>query len=244
MCKSYIFVTKRHLAMLRLLAMLLVLATSIPASAQVVNSHEWAQIQVFAAANDSLRHLPQECRRVVFIGNSITELWSLHRPQFFQRYGFVGRGISGQTSSQMLLRFRQDVVSLHPEAVVIGAGTNDVAENTGPYDEGQTMDNIRSMADLARANDIKVVLTSVLPAAGFRWRKTIKDAPEKIASLNACIRRYAEAHHMPYIDYYSVMLAPDGRSLNPAYTYDGVHPTIDGFAVMEQQIEECGALCR
>lgn len=175
--------------------------------------------------------------RAVLMGNSITELWAQHRPDFFASHDYLGRGISGQTSGQMLLRFRRDVLNLRPLAVVICAGTNDVAENDGPYNEQQTLDNILSMADLARANNIKVVLCSVLPAAAFKWRPAIGDAPEKIARLNRRIRAYAEREHLPYVDYHSAMLSPDGRSLQSAYTYDGVHPTQAGFAVMEPLLE-------
>jgi lysophospholipase L1-like esterase len=179
----------------------------------------------------------QEQVRAVFMGNSITELWAQHRPQFFDRNNYLGRGISGQTSGQMLLRFRKDVLGNHPQVVVICAGTNDVAENGGPYNAEQTMDNIKSMADLARAHHIKVVLCSVLPAARFKWRPAVADAPEKIADLNRRIRSYAEQERLPYVDYHAAMLASDGRSLQADYTYDGVHPTQAGFAVMEPLVE-------
>ena len=179
----------------------------------------------------------QEQPPVVFMGNSITELWAQHRADFFDDNNYLGRGISGQTSGQMLLRFRRDVLESHPKAVVICAGTNDVAENDGPYNPKQTMDNLMSMVDLARAHNIKVVMCSVLPAAAFKWRPAINDAPQKIADLNRRIRAYAEREGLPYVDYHSAMLASDGRSLQASYTYDGVHPTQEGFAVMEPLVK-------
>lgn len=118
-------------------------------------------------------------KRVVFLGNSITEGWVRTHPDFFKTNGYIGRGISGQTSYQFLLRFREDVINLSPALVVINAGTNDVAENTNPYNEDYTFGNIVSMVELAKVNKIKVILTSVLPAAAFKWRMEIKDAPQK-----------------------------------------------------------------
>lgn len=171
---------------------------------------------------------------VVLMGDSITEEWLRLRPDFFTSNGYVGRGISGQVSAQMLLRFRKDVIDLHPALVVINAGTNDVAENQGPYDEAYTLGNIISMTELARANGISVVLTSVLPAAAFRWRPSITDAADKIAALNARIKAYAASQGIPYVDYYSPMVVPDAtRALDPAYSKDGVHPLPAGYEVME-----------
>ena len=163
---------------------------------------DFANLKRYAESN---RVLQQEQSgtvkgRVVFMGNSITEGWVRTDGQFFEENGYVGRGISGQTSYQFLLRFREDVIKLKPEVVVINAGTNDVAENTGPYVEEYTFGNIVSMVELARANDIKVVLTSVLPAAAFGWNKTITDAPQKIAALNKRIAAYAAEQGLPYVD--------------------------------------------
>ena len=139
----------------------------------------------------------------------------------------------------MLVRFRQDVIGLHPAVVVINAGTNDVAENQGPYNEDFTFGNIVSMTELAQANGIAVVLTSVLPAAAFRWRPAITDAAEKIAALNARIRAYAEKQGIPYVDYYSSLVVEDSsRALNPAYSNDGVHPVADGYVVMEPLVKK------
>jgi len=177
--------------------------------------------------------------RVVLMGDSITEIWPDRHPVFFEETGFIGRGISGQVSAQMLVRFRQDVIDLHPDIVVINAGTNDVAENQGPYDENFTLGNIISMTELAQANGIAVVLTSVLPAAGFRWRPALTDAADKIAALNARIRAYAAGQGIPYVDYYSSLVVDDpSRALNPAYSNDGVHPVAAGYEVMEPLLLE------
>ena len=170
--------------------------------------------------------------RAVLMGDSITELWAQRHPDFFTDNDFVGCGISGQVSGQMLLRFQKDVVDRHPAVAVINAGTNDIAENQGAYDEDHTFGNIVAMAEMAKANGIRPVLSSVLPAAGFRWRPSVTDAPDKIAALNARILVYALENDIPYINYYAAMVER-GRILDPAYTYDGVHPTPEGFSVME-----------
>lgn len=197
-------------------------------------AQDWGGLQKFASDNAALAAPAEGQQRVVLMGDSITEIWPDRHPAFFENPDYVGRGISGQVSAQMLVRFRQDVIDLHPAVVVINAGTNDVAENQGPYEEDFTLGNIISMTELAQANGIAVVLTSVLPAAGFRWRPAITDAADKIASLNARIRAYAEAKGIPYVDYYSAMVVDDAsRALNPAFTNDGVHPVAAGYEVME-----------
>lgn len=176
--------------------------------------------------------------KVVFMGNSITEGWVNTHPAFFTDNGYVGRGISGQTSYQFLLRFREDVIKLSPSLVVINAGTNDVAENTCAYNEEHTFGNIISMVELAEAHKIKVILTSTLPAAAFGRNPAIKDAQKKIASLNARIKKYAYQHKIPYVDYYGKMVYGENGALNPKYTKDGVHPTAEGYIVMETLIKE------
>lgn len=156
---------------------------------------------------------------------------------FFKSNGYIGRGISGQTSYQFLLRFREDVINLSPALVVINAGTNDVAENTQAYNEDYTFGNIVSMAELAKANKIKVILTSVLPAAAFKWRMEIKDVPQKIKSLNDRIEAYAKANKIPFVNYYKAMVVDENQALNPQYTKDGVHPTSEGYDIMEPLIK-------
>jgi lysophospholipase L1-like esterase len=201
----------------------------------VAAQHDWANTRHYAAENASLK---PEKGRVVFLGNSITWGWAMTHPNFFRDNHYIGRGISGQTTYQFLIRFRPDVIALKPAVVVINAGTNDVAENTDPYNEEVTFGNIVSMVELARANHIKVVLTSVLPAANFRWRPAITDVAEKIASLNARLKAYAATLHIPYVDYYAAMVTGAERALNPAYCEDdGVHPVAAGYDVMEALVK-------
>ena len=175
---------------------------------------------------------PNSGTRVIMMGNSITYLWNGAHPDFFVENDLICRGIGGQSTYEMLLRFREDVVNLEPAGVVIAGGTNDVAENLYPYDERRTFGNILSMVEIARANNIEVFLASVLPAAGFRWNTAISDAKDKIENLNALMREYADINDIPYIDYYSAMTGRD-RELYEGFTSDGVHPNEAGYAVME-----------
>lgn len=198
---------------------------------------QFANFKRYDQANKELPAPTKKEKRVVFMGNSITEGWVKIHPEFFKENGYIGRGISGQTSYQFLLRFRNDVINLKPKLVIINAGTNDVAENSGPFDIENTFGNIASMAEMAKANKIKVILTSVLPAAGFRWNKKITDAPDRIEALNAKIEAYAKANKIPYVDYYQPMVSGAERALNPAYSNDGVHPTLEGYLVMEALIK-------
>lgn len=177
--------------------------------------------------------------RVVFIGDSITEGWGVKgTPGFFDNDKMVERGISGEVTAQMVLRFRRDVIDLKPKTVVILCGCNDIALNQGEYNEDYTFGNIVTMIELAKANKIRPILCSVLPAAGFPWRPEVTDSAEKVASLNARLEAYAKKNHIKWVDYFSAMLAPDGRSLNPDYTNDGIHPTLPGYQVMESIIKK------
>ncbi|MBO4610757.1 MAG: SGNH/GDSL hydrolase family protein [Bacteroidales bacterium] len=177
--------------------------------------------------------------RVVFIGDSITEGWGEKgTPGFFDNNKMVERGISGEVTAQMVLRFRRDVIDLHPKTVVILCGCNDIALNQGDYNEDYTFGNIVTMVELAKANKIRPILCSVLPAAAFPWRKEVTDAPEKVASLNARLLEYATQNKIQYVDYFSAMVAEDGRSLNYSYTNDGIHPTLPGYEVMEAIIKK------
>lgn len=175
-------------------------------------------------------------KRVVFMGDSITEGWHFDGPNgSFAGKPYINRGISGQTSPQMVVRFRQDVVDLQPAVVVILAGTNDVAGNTGPMTPEQTEENIMDMAELATASHIKVVLCSVLPAFDFPWKPGLTPAP-KIDQLNAWIKSYAADKGYAYVDYHSAMKdARDGLPAN--LSKDGVHPTPAGYAVMAPLVE-------
>ena len=186
----------------------------------------------YAEANAELPAPAKGEKRVVFIGNSITDGWPNAHPDFFKSNNYVGRGISGQTSPQLLSRFRQDVINLKPVAVLINIGTNDVAQNTGPYNEEFTLGNIMSMAELADANGIKVILSSVTPAGEYPWRKEIKDVPQKIMSLNAKIKAYAKEKGFSYIDYFSVM-CDENNALKSNLGTDGVHPNEEGYKIME-----------
>ncbi|MBB4037937.1 lysophospholipase L1-like esterase [Dysgonomonas hofstadii] len=201
------------------------------ANAQKFN--ELINLQKYEKANAELAAPAKEEKRVVFIGNSITEGWVRQRPDFFKENNYIGRGIGGQTSPQLLSRFRQDVINLKPVAVVINIGTNDIAENTGPYDHDFTLGNIMSMAELADANGIKVILSSVTPAAGYKWRTTIENVPEKIMALNAAIEAYAKEKGFAYIDYFPV-LKDDNNALKAAYGDDGVHPNAIAYEIMEK----------
>ena len=186
----------------------------------------------YAEANAALPAPAKGEKRVVFIGNSITDGWPNAHPDFFKSNNYVGRGISGQTSPQLLSRFRQDVINLKPVAVLINIGTNDVAQNTGPYNEEFTLGNIMSMAELADANGIKVILSSVTPAGEYPWRKEIKDVPQKIMYLNAKIKAYAKEKGFSYIDYFSVM-CDENNALKSNLGTDGVHPNEEGYKIME-----------
>lgn len=167
--------------------------------------------------------------RVVFMGDSITEGW--HLDQSFPGKPYINRGISGQTSSQMLLRFRQDVIDLKPKVVLILAGTNDFAENTGPVTLGQVEGNIMSMAQLGAANGIRVVLCSVLPSVRFPWHPELSDPASRIAALNTWMKGYAADKDYVYVDYYSAMKDPAG-GLSSGLSPDGVHPSAAGYAIM------------
>ena len=193
---------------------------------------DWANRARYAQANKELINQGKPVG-IVMMGNSITEYWEELHPQFFKDNGLVGRGISGQVSSQMLARFREDVINLNPRVVVINCGTNDIAENNGPYDEDITMDNIMSMTELAIANDITVVLSSVLPCDSFCWNPSVKDVTQKIHALNERISAYAASRGLTYINYHDGMATGNG-ALNPSYTEDGVHPNSTGYYVMEK----------
>lgn len=189
---------------------------------------DFGNLDHFKAANAALPPPAPGVDRVVFMGDSITEGWKLDTS--FPGKPYVNRGISGQTSPQMLVRFRQDVINLQPKVVVILAGTNDLAGNTGPMTLEQTEDNLASMADLATANQIRVVLCSVTPAVDFPWYRGLEPAP-KIARLNAWIRDYAAKKGYVYVDYYSALKDSEG-GLPPNLSHDGVHPNPAGYAIM------------
>ncbi len=192
---------------------------------------DWPWLVRYRDANVADAVLPAARRRVVFIGDSITQGWFDKHPAFFTQNGFLGRGIGGQTTAQMLARFWPDVVALKPAAVHILAGTNDIAGNTGPYDPAATCDNLQAMAALARANDIKVILGAVTPAATYPWRPALHPDLE-IPRLNAWLATFARNEGYGFADYTAIL--DDGHAgMKPGLAYDQVHPTADGYAVME-----------
>ena len=209
------------------LALLIGLALAAPL-ALGAQERDWAGHDRYAAANAALASPP----RAVFMGDSITDCWDDNDRAFFDDNGFACRGISGQVTGQMLCRFRADVLDLHPQLVVILAGTNDLARNNGPIAPEHIADNIASMVDLAVGAGIRPVLCSVLPAAKYPWRADIEQVPALIRDLNDRLRRCAEAHGAEWVDYYAALDAGDG-SLAPEHSADGVHPTPAGYAVME-----------
>ncbi|MBK8698726.1 MAG: hypothetical protein IPN29_04000 [Saprospiraceae bacterium] len=194
-----------------------------------LNVVDFAQIINFKSMNERIK--AGKAPKVVFIGNSITEGWVYNMPQFFMDNNFAGRGIGGQTSAQVLLRFRNDVVDLKPQAVIIEIGTNDVAENGGPYDEAFTLGNIASMIEIAKSNKIKVILGSVIPASSFNWRPSVKDAASKIRALNVKLKEMATRYKITYLDYHTP-LANKAGGLNADLAADGVHPTLKCYEKM------------
>lgn len=197
---------------------------------------DWANISKYSKENQALKLEPENKNRIVFMGNSITEGWKTYDPEFFSNKNYINRGISGQTSSQMLVRFRADVISLKPKLVIILAGVNDIAQNNGPIELEDILGNIISMAELAKQNNIKVILSSVLPALDFKWRKGLEPA-EKIIKLNKIIQNYCKENQIIYTDYFSKM-SDDQKGLDGKYTLDGVHPTLAGYKIMEPLVEK------
>jgi lysophospholipase L1-like esterase len=201
---------------------------------EVLMHLDWPRMDYFVDQNKAV-DLGKNDGRVVFMGNSITQGWAQYMPEMFDNQTYINRGIGGQTTPQMLLRFRQDVIDLQPELVVILAGTNDIAGNTPLKDLETVAGHLFSMAELARAHDIKVILCSVVPAAEYPWRKG-KSPDTKIPQLNKMIQDYCDENNAHYLDYFSAMT--DGKNgLIESYGYDGVHPDEDGYKVMAELVE-------
>lgn len=195
------------------------------------SAQDWANTSRFKDANAKLAPPSSGEKRVVFMGNSITEGWINTDPDFFAGKPYVNRGISGQTTPQMLVRFRPDVINLNPAVVVILAGTNDIAGNTGPSTLEMILDNLISMTELAKANKIKVVLSSVLPAFDYPWKPGLEPAP-KIVKLNEMIKKYADDNGIVYLDYFTAMV-DERNGLKKELSGDGVHPNLAGYKIME-----------
>jgi len=199
-------------------------------------AQDWPNLNRYRNDNEKIGLISSGENRVVFMGNSITEGWVNTRPDFFAGKPFIGRGIAGQTTPQMLVRFRADVIKLKPSVVVILAGTNDIAGNTGPSTLEMIEDNILSMAQLAKANGIRVVLCSVLPVFDYPWKHGIEPA-DKIIALNQMLKKDAEKGGMIYVDFYSA-LVNEQKGMKAEYSGDGVHPNEAGFKIMEPIVED------
>jgi lysophospholipase L1-like esterase len=192
---------------------------------------DWPNLARYHDENARLAAPAPGENRVVFMGDSITDGWGRQYGQFFPGKPYVNRGISGQTTPQMLIRFRPDVIALKPKVVVFLAGTNDIAGNTGPMTLEAIEDNLTSMAELAQANNIRVVLSSVMPVCNYIKPQTERRPPEKIIALNAWMKDYAAKNNFVYLDYYSAML-DDKEMFRKELTYDGLHPNDAGYEVM------------
>jgi len=199
---------------------------------------DWPNLSRYREANAKTPKTAEG--RIVYMGDSITDSWGRRYGKFFPGKPYVNRGISGQTTPQMLLRFRADVLDLHPRVVVILAGTNDIAGNTGPMTLEEIENNVISMVELARANQIAVVLSSVLPVCDYIRPQTERRPPEKIRQLNTWLREYCSKSGLVYLDYYSAMV-DDQQFLKRELTYDGLHPNDAGYAVMEPLAEQAVA---
>ena len=198
---------------------------------------DWANLSKYDESNKKLMNEIDE-NRVVFMGNSITEGWSNFDPDFFIKNPYINRGISGQTTPQMLIRFKPDVVNLKPKSVVILAGINDIAENTGPIKIENIAENIFSMTEIALANNIEVFICSVLPAKAFPWSPSIKNVAKKVIKLNSILEKYCLDNNIQYVDYHSEMDDGNGGLKVPQHTTENdlVHPNKDGYKVMEDVV--------
>ncbi len=191
---------------------------------------DWAALSHYRKENAALAPPKAGENRVVFLGSSIFEFWKTTVPEFFEGKPYLDRGISGQISPQLLIRFRQDVISLKPKAVIILAGSNDIAGNTGHVTNESIMNNIATMAELARLHHIKVILCEYLPVNEFPWHKGLEPAP-KIISLNKLIKAYALANNFTLLDYFSP-LVDEHNGQKAEFTKDGVHPNKEGYKIM------------
>ena len=206
------------------------------ATTQAENS-DWANLGYYEERNRELGLPDENEKRIVFMGDSITEEWSNLYPEFFSGNNYINRGIGGQTTPQMLIRFKPDAIDLKPYAIIILAGTNDIAGNTGPSTVRMITDNIFSMAELAIAYDIIVVLASILPVYQYPWVDDVLDPLSVIDSINSKIKDYVENKGLLYLDYYSSMV-DDRKGLKSDYTSDGVHPNEAGYKVMSAIADE------
>lgn len=223
---------------IKLLAFLLLTFSLITKNSNAQNHEKvntWANFEQFKNENDKLSRLKNGEERVVFLGNSITIGWQETHPEFFENKTYVNRGISGQTTPQMLVRFYADVIDIQATTVVILAGTNDIAGNTGPMSIDMILNNIKSMTDIALANNVKVILCSVLPAYDYPWSPN-KNPNIKIPKLNSKIKKYAIETGVHYLDYFKA-LDNGNNGIDEEFSYDGVHLTLEGYKVLEPLVE-------
>lgn len=206
-------------------------AVTLSAQNQDLPDNDWAQFNRYSKANSEVAVKPL----AVLMGDSITDGWLRQDPEFFKANNLAGRGISGQVTSHMLVRFRRDVIDLHPKYVVILAGINDIARNNGYISLENTFANIVSMCELAKANKIKPVLCTLVPSGYIRWRPAIKDTKEQVAALNAMIKEYAKAHRYKVVDYATVLADEKGETRSDL-SGDSVHPNMDGYKLMEEAL--------
>jgi len=190
---------------------------------------DWNQLGRYYADNQRLKALPAEPGRVVFMGDSITDGWKL--AQYFPGKPYVNRGISGQTTPQMLVRMMPDVIALKPAALLIYAGTNDIAGNTGPSTLQMIEDNLQAMTELAQAHNIKVILCSVTPISDYARKQTVQRPPSDILKLNAWMKDYAAKVNAVYADYFAALVDETGMLKN-GFSGDGLHPNDKGYALM------------
>jgi len=228
--------TIKALLVFSLLVNIILLIILIPYYIEKRNKKNYFNFDIYKENNISDKG--NEKNKIVFIGNSITENWVNLNSYFFSSNNYLNRGVGGQTSSQLLLRFQQDVVELDPAVVVINAGTNDIAQGDGFYDPVYTLKNIKSMVDIAQAHRIEVILTAVLPAEKYKisYFKTVRDVQPLIDNFNKEIRLYAEEEGIPFVDYNTAMRNNRGW-LKDNLTFDGVHPDASGYKVMEKLIK-------
>ncbi|MCR5243831.1 MAG: acylhydrolase [Bacteroidales bacterium] len=212
--------------MKRILIFFVLLSLSAMMSAQ--NNKDWAKLGRYAEDNAKITKSP----KAVLYGDSITDGWPKHDEAFFKEHDFVGRGIGGQTTEEMLVRFRQDVINLKPKYVVILAGINDVALNNGYISNETTVGNIISMCELAKLHKIKPIICSLTPADSFRWRKEVTDVVEQVRNINTMLQEYARKNHIPYVNYFDAM-KDENDALKKDLGYESVHPNLEGYKVME-----------
>jgi len=206
------------------------------ATTQAAEDLDWPNLGRYRAENEELKTSGNDKIKTVFMGDSITEGWSLNDPEFFSRNNFVNRGIGGQTSPQMLIRFKPDAVNLKPKMIIINAGTNDIAANTGPASPEMIIDNICSMAEIGLKNDIRIALSTILPVYKYPWNEKVTNVPDRISKVNTALQKYSEKHSLIFIDFFKSMVN-EQRGLKAAYGVDGVHPTKQGYKVMSNVVK-------